>query len=51
MDFPNTVKNHLGDNAIVLVDSTPWLQAASHRLGLRLQHIAQGNRNAVERIF
>lgn len=43
MGFPNTVKNHLGDNAIVPVDSTPWLQAASHRLGLRLQQITHVN--------
>jgi transposase-like protein len=44
-------EKHQVDDAMVLVDGAPWLQAACHRHGLRFQHVTHGNRNAVERVF
>ena len=44
-------EKHLVDDATVLVDGAPWLQAACHRHGLRFQHVTHGNRNAIERVF
>lgn len=44
-------EKHLVGDAIFLVDGAPWLQTACHHLGLRFQHVAHGNRNAVECIF
>jgi transposase-like protein len=42
---------HLVDDAVFLVDSAPWLQAALHRDGLDYRYEKHGNRNIVERIF
>ncbi|WP_435118839.1 IS6 family transposase [Halolamina sp. C58] len=42
---------HLVDNAVILVDSAPWLQAALHRHGLDYRYEKHGNRNSVERVF
>jgi putative transposase len=42
---------HLVDDAIFLVDSAPWLQAALHRHGLDYRYEKHGNRNSVERVF
>ncbi|MFB9826238.1 IS6 family transposase, partial [Halobaculum roseum] len=42
---------HLVDDALFLVDSAPWLQAALHRHGLDYRYEKHGNRNAVERVF
>jgi len=42
---------HLVDDALFLVDSAPWLQAALDRHGLRFQYERHGNRNSVERVF
>jgi len=44
-------EKHLVDDATVLVDGAPWLQAACHRNGFRFQHGTHGNRNAVECVF
>jgi transposase-like protein len=44
-------EKHLVDDALLLVDGAPWLQAACHRHCLRFQHESHGNRNAVERVF
>lgn len=44
-------EKHQVADAVFLVDSAPWLQAALHRHGLRFQDERHGNRNAVERIF
>ena len=44
-------EKHQVDDATILVDGAPWLQAACHRHGLRFQHVTHGNRNAVERVF
>ena len=44
-------EKHLVDDAVILVDGAPWLQAACHELGLRFQHETHGNRNSVERVF
>ncbi|MEZ3163925.1 IS6 family transposase [Halorubrum sp. RMP-47] len=44
-------EKHQVDDAVFLVDGAPWLHAACHRHGLRCQHVAHGNRNAVERFF
>jgi transposase-like protein len=44
-------EKHQVDDAMVLVDGTPWLRATCHRHGLRFQHITYRNRNAVERVF
>jgi len=44
-------EKHLVDDAIFLVDGAPWLQAAYHRHSLRFQHVTNGNRNTVERVF
>jgi transposase-like protein len=44
-------EKHLVDDATVLVDGAPWLQAACHRHGFRFQHAIHGNRNAVERVL
>jgi transposase-like protein len=38
-------------DAAFLVDGAPWLQAALFEENLRFQHVTQGNRNAVERVF
>jgi FkbM family methyltransferase len=43
-------KHHV-DDAVFLVDSGPWLQAALDRQGLRFQYERHGNRNSVERVF
>ncbi|AGB30226.1 transposase [Natrinema pellirubrum DSM 15624] len=42
---------HLVDDALFLVDSAPWLQAALHRHGLDYRYEKHGNRNSVERVF
>ena len=44
-------EKHLVDDALFLVDSAPWLQAALHRYGLDYRYEKHGNRNAVERVF
>ena len=44
-------EKHLVDDAVVLADGAPWLQAACHRHGLRFQQETHGNRKSVERIF
>ncbi|TKX52364.1 IS6 family transposase, partial [Halorubrum sp. SP3] len=44
-------EKHLVDDALFLVDSAPWLQAAPHRHGLDYRYEKHGNRNAVERVF
>jgi transposase-like protein len=44
-------EKHLVDDALFLVDSAPWLQAALHRHGLDYRCKKHGNRNAVERVF
>jgi transposase-like protein len=44
-------EKHLVDDALFLVDSAPWLQAALDRHGLRFQYERHGNRNSVERVF
>ncbi len=42
---------YLVDDAVVLVDSAPWLQATLHRYGLNYRYEKHGNRNSVERVF
>jgi transposase-like protein len=44
-------EKHLVDDALFLVDSAPWLQAALDRHGLRSQSERHGDRNSVERVF
>ncbi len=44
-------EKHDVTDAVFLVDSAPWLQAALHRHGLRFQTETHGNRNSVERVF
>ena len=44
-------EKHLVDDALFLVDSAPWLQAALHRHGLDYRYEKHGNRNSVERVF
>jgi transposase-like protein len=44
-------EKHNVQDAVFLVDSAPWLQAALHHLGLRFRYEKHGNRNAVERLF
>jgi transposase-like protein len=44
-------EKHLVDDALFLVDSAPWLQAALHGHGLIYRYEKHGNRNAVERVF
>jgi len=44
-------EKHLVGDALFLVDSAPWLQAALHRHGLDYQYEKHGNRNSIERIF
>jgi putative transposase len=44
-------EKHLVDDAVFLVDSAPWLQAALHRHGFDYRHEKHGNRNSVERVF
>jgi transposase-like protein len=44
-------EKHLFDNAIFLINSVSWLQAACHRYSLRFQYVTHGNRNATERVF
>jgi transposase-like protein len=44
-------EKHLVDDAVFLVDSAPWLQAALHRHGLDYRYEKHGNRNSVERVF
>ena len=44
-------EKHLADDAVFLVDSAPWLQAALHRHGLNYRYEKHGNRNSVERVF
>ncbi|SFP25857.1 DDE domain-containing protein [Halolamina pelagica] len=40
----------LVDDALFLVDSAPWLQAALHRHDLDCRYEKHGNRNRVERV-
>ncbi len=44
-------EKHLVDDAISLVDSALWPQAALHRHGLDDRYEKHGNRNSVERVF
>ncbi|WP_353633913.1 IS6 family transposase (plasmid) [Halobacterium sp. NMX12-1] len=44
-------EKHLVDDAVFLVDSAPWLQAALHRHGLDYRYEKHGNRNSIERVF
>jgi len=44
-------EKHLVDDALFLVDSAPWLQAALDRHGLDFQSEKYGDRNSVERVF
>jgi len=44
-------EKHLVDDAVFLVDSAPWLQAALHRHSLDYRYEKHGNRNSVERVF
>jgi transposase-like protein len=44
-------EKHLVDDALFLVDSAPWLQAALHLHGLDYRYEKHGNRNSVERIL
>jgi len=44
-------EKHLVDDAVFLVDSAPWLQAALHRHGFDYRYEKHGNRNSVERVF
>ncbi len=44
-------EKHDVEDAVFLVDSTPWLKAALHQLGLRLRYEKHGNRNAIEHLF
>jgi len=44
-------EKHLVDDALFLVDSAPWLQAALHRHGLDYRYEKYGNRNSAERVF
>jgi putative transposase len=49
--LPELREKHLVDDAVFLVDSAPWLQAALHRHGLDYRYEKHGNRNSVERVF
>jgi len=51
MSFVEFRENHLVDDALFLVDSAPWLQAALHRHDLDYRYEKHGNRNSAERIF
>lgn len=51
MFFPELREKYLIDDAIFLVDSAPWLQAALDRDDLRFQYERHGNRNRIKRIF
>jgi putative transposase len=51
MFFAELREKHLVDDAVFLVDSAPWLQAALHRHGLDYKYEKHGNRNSVERVF
>lgn len=42
---------HLVADAVFLVDSAPWLQAALHRHSLDYRYETHGNRNSAERVF
>ncbi|GGL65107.1 IS6 family transposase [Halocalculus aciditolerans] len=42
---------HLVDDAVSLVDSPLWMQAALHRRGFDYRYETHGNRNGIERIF
>ena len=44
-------EKHLVGDALFLVDSAPWLQAALHRHGLDYRYEKHGNWNSVERVF
>ncbi|QZP37522.1 IS6 family transposase [Halobaculum magnesiiphilum] len=44
-------EKHLVDDAVFLVDSAPWLQAALHRHDLDYRYEKHGTRNSVERVF
>ena len=44
-------EKHLVDDALFLVDSAPWLQAALHRHGLDYRYEKHGNRNSAERVL
>lgn len=45
------IKKHDVKDAMFLVDSAPWLQAALHRHGFQFRYERHGNRDAVERLF
>jgi putative transposase len=44
-------EKHQVNDAVFLVDGTPWSQAACRRHGLRFQHVTHGDRNAAERVL
>ena len=44
-------EKHQVDDAVFLVDGTPWLQAACHRHRLRFQHVTHENRSAAKYVF
>jgi len=44
-------EKHLVDDALFLVDSAPWLQAALHRHGFDYRYEKHGNRNNAEHII
>lgn len=49
--FSELIEKHDVEDAVFLIDSAPWLQAALHRHGLRFRYERHENWNAVERIF
>lgn len=51
MFLTELTEKHDVDDAVFLVDSASWLQAALHRVGLRFRHETHGNRNVLERLF
>ena len=44
-------EKHLISDALFLVDSALWPQAALHRHGLDYRYEKHGNRNSVKRVF
>jgi len=50
MSLAELREKHLVDDALFLVDSAPWLQAALHRHGINSRSETHGNRNSIERI-
>lgn len=45
------LEKHELDEAMFLVDGTPWLHGALHRHDCEWRHETHGRRNAVERVF